>query len=251
MQVAVTPAPVQTSNGQRDFSSASSSAAGRNGRNTGKKKAPITRTAGSKGRNSGSGKKNAGSEGRTTTTGSASGKKKAPKTRTASKGRNTDKNAATSTRPPVAAANNVGPGYVPKDTKSVQGCGMGGKVCLFEKCSAGRPTSGTAQSFDVFAGMAIAAGTDYMTDASYIVLPQDVSAKLLTRAGYVQELNGPIEWSFCSRTGFNGNVVKMTFCKGSVCTDSAGTPPHHAHAPHRHTLTHMAHTLSILISFNL
>jgi hypothetical protein len=54
------------------------------------------------------------------------------------------------------------------------------------------------------------AGSAFKADASYITVPDGLTAQLLSNDGNIQVVEGPGEFSFCSRGGFNDNVRQIT-----------------------------------------
>lgn len=53
------------------------------------------------------------------------------------------------------------------------------------------------------------AGSDFPGDSSYIIVPKGATAELTNAGGAVQKVDGPGEFNFCSRGGFNDNVRKI------------------------------------------
>jgi len=53
------------------------------------------------------------------------------------------------------------------------------------------------------------AGSDFKDDASYIIVPAGATADLTNGSGQTQRVQGPGEFSFCSRDGFNDNVKQI------------------------------------------
>jgi len=52
-------------------------------------------------------------------------------------------------------------------------------------------------------------GSGFKNDASYITVPEGLTAILTNAGGQTQEVRGPGEFSFCSRGGFNDNVTRI------------------------------------------
>ena len=82
-------------------------------------------------------------------------------------------------------------------------------VILGEHCN----NSGWQRTLDVGE---YKADTDFPSDASYITVQQGLSATLVSGSGQVQQIIGPGEFSFCSRSGFNDNVKQITVAEGNT-----------------------------------